>query len=377
MSAHGASVLLAAAALAAPAALLPGSDYRSGATIVDPPDAPAAFDITRATLEQVGRDLAFDVRVRGAWSRGRLCFYLVPAAAASATERLCLARATNGVVSLVRERLDATGAVTSSRALLSSLRLGARTEVSGRVRQASTGLAPGEYRWNARSRKDATAFSTIRLQPVRLRGCLRRGPGYVTGARTGRLVALTFDDGPAAATPQILTLLERLRVPATFFVVGDEVPGNETLLRRMLRDGDELGNHSYSHVVLAGGGAEAAHQLADASTAILGATGVLPCVFRPPYDASSPALVRMALGFGMSTVTWNVDPADWARPGTKAIIRRVTRAVQPGSIVLLHDGGGPRGQTVAAVEPIVRRLRQRGYRLVTVAQLLGYPEVWR
>jgi len=105
--------------------------------------------------------------------------------------------------------------------------------------------------------------------------------------------------------------------------------------------------------------------------AIAAATaGDRPCWFRPPFGHTSPALDALARGLGMQTVGWSVDPRDWTMIATTTIVARVLEAVRPGAIVLLHDGGGPRQQTLAAVPPIVRGLRTRGYVIVTLSQLL-------
>jgi peptidoglycan/xylan/chitin deacetylase (PgdA/CDA1 family) len=120
------------------------------------------------------------------------------------------------------------------------------------------------------------------------------------------------------------------------------------------------------------GGTQAAVELERTSAAIAGATGgYRPCLFRPPYGSTSPALEALARRLGMQTVLWTVDPRDWSRPGTATIVARVLAAVRPHAIVLLHDGGGPRQQTVAAVPAIVTSLRARGYRFVTLPTLLA------
>src|SRR5207244_10187078 len=106
-------------------------------------------------------------------------------------------------------------------------------------------------------------------------------------------------------------------------------------------------------------------QLHDTIAAIRSLTGYTPCVFRPPYGSYDQSVVRAAAALGLATVLWNVDPADWALPGTAAIERRVLEQVQPGSIIISHDGGGPRSETLAAYPGIIPALRKRGYRIVT------------
>jgi peptidoglycan/xylan/chitin deacetylase (PgdA/CDA1 family) len=121
---------------------------------------------------------------------------------------------------------------------------------------------------------------------------------------------------------------------------------------------------------------DVATQLAPTSAAIDRAAGYQPCVFRPPYGAQDGAVVAGAAALGLTTVVWDVDPSDYARPGTDAIVRRVLAGVRSGSIVLMHDGGGPRAETLAALPRIIDALRARGYRFVTVPQLLGYATVY-
>ena len=209
-------------------------------------------------------------------------------------------------------------------------------------------------------------------------GCEHRsGARQVTHGPGGRrVVALTFDDGPAAATAEILRILEREHVPATFFVVGANVAGREALLRRMLDDGHMIANHSYDHVSLAAADDVARQQIEDTQAAVAAATGFTPCLLRPPYGRSGTGLVALAGRAGLTSVLWSVNPRDFLRPGSTMISRRVLAGVRPGSIVLHHDGdgvrgGASRGQTVAALPGIIRGLKARGYRFVTVTDLLG------
>jgi peptidoglycan/xylan/chitin deacetylase (PgdA/CDA1 family) len=213
-------------------------------------------------------------------------------------------------------------------------------------------------------------------QPTR---CGVRGPAYVTnGARARRLVALTFDDGPWPDTPQFLGVLERAHVPATFFMIGEQVAGHDALLRRMLADGDMIGNHTWSHPNVAGAGANAASQISRTAVAIRQTSGgFTPCLFRAPYGAVSGTLISEVRGMGLTTIQWDVDPTDWARPGTDAIYQRVVGAVQSGSIVIQHDGGGNRAQTLAALPREIDTLKARGYKFVTVTDLLGLQLSYR
>jgi peptidoglycan/xylan/chitin deacetylase (PgdA/CDA1 family) len=117
--------------------------------------------------------------------------------------------------------------------------------------------------------------------------------------------------------------------------------------------------------------------LVSTSNLIESATHFRPCLFRPPGGAVDAGVVDSAARAGMTTVTWDVDPRDWSNPGTNAIYSRVVGAVQPGSIVVMHDGGGTRSETLAALPRIINTLRSRGYRFATVTQLLGHRLIYR
>lgn len=184
-------------------------------------------------------------------------------------------------------------------------------------------------------------------------------------------VAMTFDDGPSQYTPKILDILEREHVPATFFVVGKNVAGREAVLQRMLADGNMIGNHSFTHVSLAKADAAAQAQIDDTQDAISAATGFTPCLLRPPYGRVTKRLLGALQDRRLTGTLWSVNPRDFTTPGTTTIVRRVLKGVKPGAIVLDHDGGGNRSQTVAALPRIIKALKARGYRFVTVTDLLG------
>jgi peptidoglycan/xylan/chitin deacetylase (PgdA/CDA1 family) len=196
----------------------------------------------------------------------------------------------------------------------------------------------------------------------------------IRGGVAGNLAALTFDDGPNPPyTEQILAILRREHVPATFFVVGQRVAAHPELVRQELAQGHMVGNHTWSHASVAGGDAVAAREI-DRTTALLrDEFGFTPCLFRPPFGASSSQLVKLAASRHLETVSWDVESSDWRNPGSTAIIHRVLHETRPGSIVLHHDGKlENRSQTVTALPEIIHGLRARGYRLVTLATLLGY-----
>jgi peptidoglycan/xylan/chitin deacetylase (PgdA/CDA1 family) len=198
-------------------------------------------------------------------------------------------------------------------------------------------------------------------------GC-NSAAGHVSGpvARSGREVALTFDDGPSVTqTPAILATLERLHAKATFFELGRHVEGREALMIQILADGDEIGNHSFHHPRYPGYG-----ELAATNRRIRAATGFEPCLFRPPYGLIDPRVTAAARRAGLEMVLWSVDSGDDHHPGAGAIRAKVLAGAEPGSIVLMHDGGH-HPQTVRALPGVIRGLRARGLRMVTVSELLG------
>ena len=191
------------------------------------------------------------------------------------------------------------------------------------------------------------------------------------GPRDRRRLALSFDDGPGRLTEAILEVLARHRARATFNLLGERVAGREGLLRRTIAEGHELGNHAFHHDRLAGRPREAYRQLRRTNAVIEQAAGVRPRLFRPPYGSASRSVVLAARLAGLTTVRWDVDPHDYETPGAEAIHRRVVRRVQAGSIVLLHDERRALEQTAVALDTIVPELRDRGFELVTVSEVLG------
>jgi peptidoglycan/xylan/chitin deacetylase (PgdA/CDA1 family) len=188
-------------------------------------------------------------------------------------------------------------------------------------------------------------------------------------------IALTFDDGPNPTyTPQILSVLHQYGVSATFFVIGQQVQAYPDLVQQEHAMGYIVGNHSWNHPDLTRLAAGDIHtQLGHTSDAIEQATGVRPSFFRPPYGAYNYQVLLQASNLGLQPILWSVDPQDWnGPPSSDIIIQRVLNMAHNGSIILLHDGGGNRSQTVAALPTIITQLRIRGYQLVTVPQLINY-----
>lgn len=181
-----------------------------------------------------------------------------------------------------------------------------------------------------------------------------------------RCIALTFDDGPnPVTTPQILSILEREKVRATFFVVGSRVRGNEALLRRIHHDGSEIGNHSWSHPNLTLLKPKQIKEQVAATQQVIRSAGVpAPTLFRPPYglaDAKVKAAIPMTFMF------WNEDPRDWAADTPKQVEAAILASARPGGIVDMHD---IYHVTAQALDPTIKKLKRQHFTFVTVSDLL-------
>lgn len=187
-----------------------------------------------------------------------------------------------------------------------------------------------------------------------------------------KLVALTFDDGPWPEwTEAVLDVLAERDVRATFFVLGRQVKRHPGLTERIAEDGHLLGSHSLSHKRYSELKASQIRRETTGSwQAIRDASGVSTEWIRPPYGSMDAKAWRELRRLKAQVVMWDVDPKDWQRPGSAKIASRVVRHVKPGSIVLLHDGGGNRKQTLRALPRIIKRLRAKGYMFVTVEELV-------
>jgi peptidoglycan/xylan/chitin deacetylase (PgdA/CDA1 family) len=390
--------MLTAAALAAPA-LATSAGGAAGAS-VRTTAAEASRQpqrLVRADLSQAGRELIFTLRTSAPVPLGRLeprpdtrragsrylCLALRRAAGAG-ERRLCLGgtkahrRVGLEAVNGEGKPLEAGGAARGGVARATVKRPSPRKLVVALV-PADAGLGPQRYSWRVLAsrgcevrRRCAEALPddgtrAFRLRPVRAVGCTGGSTDLASnGARDRKLVALTFDDGPSDYTPGFLDVLAEKDVPGTFFEIGQEMPGREATMRRALAEGDELGDHTENHVELPD-----YEQIAGAAERIAAYTHFRPCLFRPPGGAVDASVLDSAGSLGMRTVTWDVDPTDWANPGSGAVYSRVVGAAQPGSIILMHDGGGDRSGTLAALPSIIDTLRARGYGFATVSALLG------
>lgn len=197
---------------------------------------------------------------------------------------------------------------------------------------------------------------------------LVRAPGTYYMAHTQeKVVALTFDDGPDPTdTPDVLDILKEKKVRATFFVLGQAAQSNPYLLKRLVNEGHEIGNHSFNHDYQQ---RRLVEEMNKTDKEVFAATGTHTYFYRPPGGFLSKSQLEIIKGNGHVVALWSVDSKDWRNPGIKQIVDNVMKHVFPGAIILMHDGGYHRTQTVKALGPIIDALRERGYRLVTLSEL--------
>jgi peptidoglycan/xylan/chitin deacetylase (PgdA/CDA1 family) len=193
------------------------------------------------------------------------------------------------------------------------------------------------------------------------------------GEKSQREVALTFDDGPHPAfTARLLDLLKREHVKATFFLVGKKVDEAPAMVARIVREGHEVGNHTYHHLNLDKLTTEQAEaEIRQANESIYRACGVKPVSFRPPGGHHSEVVYQAAAKQTMRTIFWTDDPGDFNRPAPDVILARTLKDLDNGSDILLHDGIEP---TLQMLPDLIARLRRDGYRFVTISEMAQHLE---
>lgn len=364
-----------------------------------------------SSLSQRGPDLVWRLTLTQPFSPGALarsgrslCLLIERPRSRSAAAQACVVGPArhSGAPRLIYSRITARGS-RPGRAIHARITRSSNRELDAVFAPRLVHVRYGPLRWQVLSTLKAAACASSRpgggrcfalypnrptllqLHTPRVVGCVARGPSlvYHGGARR-REVALTFDDGPWDDPPtvQFLQVLERAHAVATFFEIGDQIgtydPGG-ALERRMLGDGDMVGDHTWSHPDTAAlSPAAQRQQLEQTAAAIHRATrGFEPCLWRPPYGDISPSLVSLARSLGLVTIMWDVDTRDWTQPGSATIYQRAVSGAHNGAIILQHFGGGPRSQTLAALPAEISRLRREGYHLVTVAHLLGLRLIYK
>jgi peptidoglycan/xylan/chitin deacetylase (PgdA/CDA1 family) len=184
-------------------------------------------------------------------------------------------------------------------------------------------------------------------------------------------IAMTFDDGPSSAnTPRLLEILKQRNIKATFFLIGQNAASNPDIVRQILADGHEIGNHSWTHPQLSKlSDDRVTTEINKTQDAIKEASGFIPTLLRPPYGAITARQREwIESQFGLSIILWSVDPFDWKRPGASVITQRILSQVRPGAIILSHD---IHKQTVDAMPATLDSLIAKGYKFVTVTQLIA------
>lgn len=225
----------------------------------------------------------------------------------------------------------------------------------------------------AAARKVASATGAAAFAP---------GPDGPVDCRKARCVALTFDAGPSVRTPQILAILAKYHVHATFFTLGkNHVMKHPQMVRDMVAQGHEVETLTWSHQILTKiSKAEVRKEITQGRDAVEKVTGIRPMLLRPPEGRTSGTVTKIARELGMAEVVWNANGADYRTTDSKLIADRILKQTRPDGIILLHDLVDPTNRgyngTVAAVAPIISTLQGRGYTFVTVEQLLapGKPQ---
>lgn len=193
-----------------------------------------------------------------------------------------------------------------------------------------------------------------------------------------KLVALTFDDGPDPIyTPKILDALEKYDAKATFFVIGKEAERYPDIIKRQAKEGHEIANHTYRHHFKDNfNKKKLKSELIEAGKVIENLTGKTPSLFRPIAGYYDERIVNTAIENGYEVImwSWHQDTKDWSRPGVSKITHDVLSDTKPGDIVIFHDAGGDRSQTVKAIENILEVLYKKGFKCVTVSEMLSQSE---
>ena len=396
IAALAAAALLAVPAVSGAAAGASG-DLHGAPGSVSRASGAATQRLVRAGLSQAGRELIFTLRTGSPLPLAKL--EPRPETRRATSRYLCLGMSRAGSKGERRicvggprahrqvglEAVDGQGKTIETGGARATVKRPNPEKLVVAMTPEDAGLSPQRYSWRVLEsggcklrQRCAEALPTkgslaFRLRPVRAVGCTGGSAGLETnGPRERKVVALTFDDGPSDYTPGFLDVLREKGVDGTFFEIGQEMPGREDTMRQILAEGNEIGDHTMNHVEYPGYA-----QIAGAAARIKAYTHFEPCLFRPPGGAVDAGVIATAGSLGMRTITWDVDPMDWTTPGSGAVYSRIVGAAQPGSIILMHDGGGDRSGTLAALPSIIDTLRERGYSFETVSQLLGHRLIYK
>lgn len=198
------------------------------------------------------------------------------------------------------------------------------------------------------------------------------------GNENEKVIALTFDDGPDEVfTPQVLDILKKYNVKATFFLIGEKVPYNKKIVKREKEEGHEIGNHTFTHINASKKTyEEIEEEITKTQEAIKDVTGEYPTLFRPPYRALSRDLCKIVKEKNMNIVLWsNIDVRDWSNPGVNNMVNTIESKVENGNIIILHDYNTVRNnksQTIQTLEIVIPKLKEQGYKFVTISELMEH-----
>lgn len=338
----------------------------AGGRSISVPSGTTVGDVISRGLVQGHRGDVVAVRSRSveATGRGGAAIVLVNGKPAAANQRL-----KRGDVVTTRKGPDV---VEPLRTRTETITPQVEYEGFGPVRTVLTAGTPGSRRvtYGSLSGQIVTRHTTLAPVP---RVVLRTRP-----SSGKKVIALTFDDGPwRGQSAAILKILLANHVRATFFEIGRQARAHPAWSRMLAKAGMLIGNHSETHPLNAKklSAAKISWQITQAETDITAASGTRPLLFRPPGGTVVPAMKPVLAKLGMRLVQWDIDTNDWKRPPTTSIINTVLKHARNGAVVLMHDGGGDRRHTIAALPVILRALKAEGYTLVTLDQLKSLPQV--
>ncbi len=213
--------------------------------------------------------------------------------------------------------------------------------------------------------------ATVKGEETAVNSVLAYTPAVTSGGSHGNELALTFDDGPGPYTQQLVATLDRLHVRATFFAIGSQEQYFSAGTIAEIKSGDVIGDHTETHPMMATLSPHEQHEeLFDQMAQIEVLGGRRPRLFRPPYGSFDATTFKELHHLHLLMILWSVDTSDYTLPGVSAIVHTALAGAKPGAIILMHDGGGNREETIAALPAIVKGLRKRGLHPVTVPQLL-------
>ncbi len=198
------------------------------------------------------------------------------------------------------------------------------------------------------------------------------------GNEDEKVIALTFDDGPDEVfTPQILDILKKYNVKATFFIIGEKVANHKDIIKRQIEEGHEIGNHTFTHInALKKNYWEIQQEVTKTQEVIKSVTGKYPTLFRPPYRALNKELCKVIKENNMNIILWsNIDVRDWSNPGVDTMVNTIENKIQNGNIVILHDYNTVRNdksQTIETLEIVIPKLKEKGYKFVTISELIEH-----